>query len=108
MGFFNHQAIIVICSNGELAKEVHKKAVEMYPYTTELLVTKVNAYYSFMLGPDGSKEGWKDSNEGEKLREEFVEYLKHMNIVLNKWGLQWCAINFPEDDKPYITMPHYE
>ena len=39
----------------------------------------VNYKTTIVLGPDGSKKGWKEAEEGEKLRDAFIENLKDLD-----------------------------
>ena len=36
----------------------------------------INGYCSFFIPPDGSKEGWEDSNDMDVKRERFINFLK--------------------------------
>ena len=39
----------------------------------------VNAKYTIVLGPDGSKKGWAESYAGEVLRDLFIQKLKEFD-----------------------------
>ena len=53
---------------------------------------------SFFIPPDGSKEGWDDSEEGDKSRDRFVGWLRS---VREKYGLSWVEVQYGDND--YIT-----
>lgn len=38
--------------------------------------TVVNNDYTFIIGPDGSKEGWDKSDAGDIVRQEFMDVVK--------------------------------
>jgi|SRR6478609_4114509 len=87
MGYIRHHAIVVTGSNSYNAKQgkgefdkVHTKAKKIFGnMVSEIIASDVNGYLSFLIAPDGSKEGWPDSNEGDERRAQFVEYMKKNN-----------------------------
>jgi len=77
MGYMNHHAIIVTASSGEGINKVHAKACEIFgELCSEIIDSKMNGYATFFVAPDGSKEGWQDSDEGDERRTEFKDWLK--------------------------------
>lgn len=52
--------------------------------------TKVNGKYTIVLTPDGSKEGWPISNDGDKLRAAFITKLKENG----DW--EWVEVGYGE------------
>ena len=84
MGYICHHTIIVVGMDFDFmdkfpVTDAHKKAVEIFGDTVSLVVSSpMNGYMSFFVAPDGSKEGWDDSNEGDSKRDEFKEFLRGM------------------------------
>lgn len=90
MGYMFHDAIIVTaCDLGA----AHARAVEIFatfddsPSTfkgetlvSDLTPAAVNGYQSFAVFPDGSKEGWWTSAEGDRCRAELIAYLKSEGV----------------------------
>ena len=52
----------------------------------------INAQYSFFIAPDGSKEGWEESNNCDDARTEFTQWLIKSNI-------DYIEVRFGGDDK---------
>jgi hypothetical protein len=75
MGWIRHHGIVVTGSGDRIAA-AHAKALAIFPTVSPLLAGRMNAYESFFVPPDGSKEGWKDSQDGDVERETFIEWLK--------------------------------
>lgn len=75
MGYMNHHAIIVTSYDIDRLKPVHAKAKEIFLSCSEIVYSRINGYVSFFIAPDGSKEGWRDSHEGDSRREEFKVWL---------------------------------
>ena len=53
---------------------------------------QVNGERSFFIPPDGSKEGWSDSDKGDERRNEFVEWLRSEGQV------HWVEVCYAEDE----------
>lgn len=79
MGYFNHHTIVVTAW-GRLEK-VRDKALIIFPKSqvSEILTT-INEQESFFIAPDGSKEGWEESDQGNDNRLLFTNYLDQNNI----------------------------
>lgn len=96
MGYLRRHAIVVVGSNYEDArdiKEAHAKAVEIFPWVSPISPPHTNGEMSFFVPPDGSKEGWAGSREGDERRDKFVEWLKG-NLKTNCW----VEVCFGEDE----------
>lgn len=79
MGYMQHHAIIVTAYNDRIYP-LHVKAIDIFgDAVTEILPSAINGYRSFFVGPDGSKEGWPESDAGNARRQEFNEWLKENN-----------------------------
>ena len=66
------------------AKEVFEKNFESEPYekpfasrlVSDIIKGLTNGQSSFFIAPDGSKEGWATSNNGDNARKEFLDWLQ--------------------------------
>ncbi len=109
MGYMCHHAIIVTTSNQEGAKVAHEKAVEIFqaPFghfkrtcpVSEILASPVNGYYTFLIPPDGSKEGWSDSDTGDERREQFIAWLNSQRYEDNSSPYDWAEIQYGDGDR---------
>jgi hypothetical protein len=85
MGYIKHNAVIVTGWEAKKVHEAHAKANEVFatyfPNKTtiisEIVMGVVNEQYSFFIAPDGSKEGWADSDLGDVFRKDFQDYLQN-------------------------------
>ena len=84
MGYMCHHAIIVISWDKGSIVAAHKKACEIFEnqnflgtisYITEITPEATNGYRSFLISPDGSKEGWETSDRGDIARNRFIQWL---------------------------------
>lgn len=78
MGTIRHNVIIVTCDsyNHKDMIKVHMKAVELFGMlVTSITSTPTNGFLTFFIAPDGSKEGWGESNEHDIKRKELCDYI---------------------------------
>lgn len=98
MGYMRHHAIFVTGENmpetgypGKWLKAAHEKAKELFPVVSEILPGLVNTEDSFFIPPDGSKEGWPESDEGDRRRDQMIRYLR------DSW-CSWIEIQYGDDN----------
>ncbi len=65
MSYMVHHSIIVSSSIDELFNMAYLKALEIFgDQVSNVVESNANGYRSFFIAPDGSKEGWVESNKG--------------------------------------------
>lgn len=69
-----HDAIIVTCQNGVELATHRQLACDLGLDCSEIVCSKMNGYLSFMIAPDGSKEGWDASDAGDDARAAWVKF----------------------------------
>lgn len=95
MGYTRHHAIVVTSSEAK-TKMLHEKAVEMFgDSVTGIIGPVTNAWFSFMIAPDGSKEGWDESSKGDERRDSFIEWMEA--DPENRYA-DWAEVQFGDDD----------
>jgi hypothetical protein len=107
MGYMRHHAIVVTASDyvkneKQISdiKKIRDKAVEIFGSKHKLVSTiipAINCYGSFFIAPDGSKEGWEDSDLCDKKRDKFLKWLQSQD----KKGVysDWAEIQFGDDER---------
>ena len=84
-----HSAAIVTNWDTKALDVAHKKAKEIYAakfksdimnrdassLVSDIVHGITNSQASFFIAPDGSKEGWSDSNNSNEARTEFLDWL---------------------------------
>ncbi len=101
MGRICHHTLVVT-SLDERIEPLHSKAVEIFGDTVSAIVNSgTNGYRSFFVAPDGSKEGWDLSVNGDRRRQEFIAWLTQQ-IEDDPWApLNWVEIQYGDDtDEP--------
>lgn len=109
MGYTVHN-VIVVTGREPYLSEAHRRAVECVNaqfstqpsgiptdeqgrsfMVTDTLTCGVNGNGSFMLAPDGSKEGWDASARGDLVRQALRMYLEAQD------RLDWVEVEFGGD-----------
>ena len=76
MGYMRHHAIIVSAYD-ETIEVAHARASAIFgELVTPIVESRVNSVRAFLVGPDGSKEHWDESDQGDRHRAEFVAWLR--------------------------------
>lgn len=76
MGIIHHYAII-LTADSERIEMFRQKAKEIFDSMVSAVVfSRFNGYASIFIAPDGSKEGWNESDNGDKQRNEFIKWLR--------------------------------
>jgi hypothetical protein len=88
MGFIKHHAIIVTCWRTKDIKEARGKAVEIFnKFCTqergpagcivvgEITEALINVQKTFLIAPDGSFEGREESDQADRARRNFLNWL---------------------------------
>lgn len=102
MGYMRHHAILVTAFDVERAEKIRTKAIELLgSQVSELNISKVNAYASFVVFPDGSKEGWEDSNDGDDKRAEFKSWLSDPN-----YRCDWAEVQYGDEGGDDRILEH--
>lgn len=101
MGYMRHDVIIVTCWDENRVKRGHAKAKELGLPVSPIVKSPRNSYMTFMVVPDGSKEGWDFSNEMDVLRAKFEQW---MIKTYDENFLDWVHINFGGDEPSQASI----
>lgn len=104
MGAMCHHAIIVTSWDAEKLHNAHMKAIEIGCSVSAVTPGVTNGYRSFLVAPDGSKEGWGESDRGDQQRAQLIDYLNSHRYDDGSNALNWVEVAFADDyGKPRIT-----
>ena len=100
MGYMVHHAIVVtdrayedwIVTAHDVARRLFGEQV------SEIVASPINGYRSFFIAPDGSKEGWPESDEGDIRRAAFREWLHACEYDDHSSPLVWVEVQYGDDD----------
>jgi hypothetical protein len=117
MGYMRHHAIVVTGPGStDYAKSdmatVRKhiwSLVNQFEATiavTELTPNSINAYTSFLVAPDGSKEGWEESEAGDRARDAIITYLNSLRYPDGSTSIDFVEVQFGDDEKETKVIRH--
>ena len=97
MGYIRHDAIVVTAFDKSHLRAALKKAETLGLPVSEPVESITNSYVSFLIAPDGSKEGWDESRKGDDARDSWKAWANE------KWtkGLYcyWVHLSYAGDEK---------
>lgn len=96
MGWIVHDAIIVTSWDSKKLNEAHSVAVGLMPHVSGIVHSGINGYASFLIAPDGSKEGWAESDTGDAARAAFLEWLNTQAYEDGSNSLTYAAVRYGE------------
>lgn len=100
MGYIRHDAIVATSWNEDHLRKARTKAEELGLEVSELVAGRMNGQQAFLIAPDGSKEGWQDSDDGDAQREAWKSWMRAQEEM---W-VDWAHVNFGGDDDDYSTL----
>lgn len=106
MGYMRHHAIIVTCGYDDWIGKAHKKATQIFVEVSGILKSSINGYESFFIPPDGSKEGWEESEIGDTQRKEYVKWLIAQKYDDGSSPLKWVEVQYGDDEGETIITQH--
>lgn len=75
MGYMRHHAIVVSSEDEEALQKAHDLATQIFRWVSPISPPVTNNNRAFFIPPDGSKEGWQESDDGDARREKFTQGL---------------------------------
>jgi hypothetical protein len=116
MGYIRHHAIIVTAYRRDDIEAARLKALECFEgnravgdyrsLVGPVMSSVVNSYHTLFIAPDGSKEGWPESDVGDNGRSRFIAWLDKQ-----RWGdgsspFRWAEIQYGDDDHDNRIIGH--
>ena len=103
MGYMRHHVIVVGGYNTDDVHAAHEAAVfHCGALVSPIVASHLNGYTSFFVAPDGSKEGWPESEQGDVSRAA-------LKSVLRGWPakgryIDWVEVAYPGDSLPLAMI----
>ncbi|MCK4782163.1 MAG: hypothetical protein KAV87_00320 [Desulfobacteraceae bacterium] len=99
MGVENNNAVIATTWDKTEVERIKKWADGLNDFDKGLFLfgdEKINGKTTVIMVPDGSKEGWTESDDGDKLRDEFVKELEKANYEDDSNPWDFVEVGFGE------------
>lgn len=98
MGRMRHHAIVVTSWSHERLAEVFAEAERLGCEPTPISAEQTNGYRSFLVPPDGSKEGWDTSDAGDNNRAALINFIRERFYIDGGTYIDWAEVQFGDDD----------
>ena len=97
MGYVRHDAIVCTSFDENYIEPARAKAELLGLPVTDIVKSPVNAYYSFLIAPDGSKEGWDESDRGDEARAAWKDWANEQ-WTTNGLYVYWAHLSYAGDE----------
>ena len=107
MGYIRHHAIIVTTWDIEKLEVARKKAKELFgKMVSKIVKSELNGYCSFFIPPDGSKEGWADSERGDENRKKLIEFIETLGHDDGSSSYDYVEVFYGDDEGESKIINH--
>lgn len=106
MGYMKHDAIVVTSWSDTAIDEAAERARHLRLDVLGPSMAATNGYRSMLVCPDGSKEGWTESEIHDGRRTEFIEWLNSQRYDDGSTSLHWVAVSYSADDEEASITTH--
>jgi hypothetical protein len=97
MGIMNHNAVLATCELEDPIKRM-KAWIKKRGLRNHFMISEpqINGNVTFCLIPDGSKENWEGSKQGDEKRKLFIEKLKQEVYADGSSSWSWIEVGYGE------------
>lgn len=113
MGYEAQKLLVVTCHSEATLEVARAKAVECFGARSDLVAPImgpfINRRATFFVAPDGSKEGWADSDEVDLIMEQYLEWLTSYRKD-EPWSynpFKWALYQFTADESDDVWAVGY-
>jgi hypothetical protein len=103
MRHIRNHTIVVTGTYKDFIDRAHAEASNAFGWVSSISPETVNGSRSFFVPPDGSKEGWDESNEGDSRRARFKAWLRSLEYEDGSSPLSWVEVYFGGDDMEAVV-----
>lgn len=97
MGYIRHDAIIATSWDDKYLRAARDKAEELGLQCSSFVESGTNGYVSFLIAPDGSKEGWPASAKGEEARAAWKTWANEQ-WTKRELYVYWAHVSYAGDE----------
>lgn len=109
MGYVKHHSIAITTFDKDLILSARSNAVQIFGESsvTEIILSKINMYFTIFIAPDGSKEGWEESDKGDSDRNQMIKWIESMKHEDDSNSIDYCEFSYGSDlDKRSEIINH--
>lgn len=108
MGYMRHHAILVTSENMKLLRQAKKIASLCFEESmiSNYTGAAINGFRSFFVAPDGSKEGWDESNYFDRRRQKFCKRIDELAYEDGSNSVSYAEVMFGDDEGEASVVRH--
>jgi len=106
VGYIRHNAIVVTSWDEALIEAAACRARNIGLTVLGPSAEATNGYRTMLVCPDGSKEGWEESDQGDHERESFRDWMNEQRYEDGSTSLHWAEIAYGSDDADATVEAH--
>lgn len=103
MGYMRHNAIIVTTCFKDALVEAANEATKLGFHVLGPSDPAINGYMSILVCPDGSKEGWPESEYYDKQRAAYRMWLDFKKYGDSDSCYEWVEVSYNNEHPPEIV-----
>lgn len=107
---YKHHAILITTRHRKFIEELRLKAKEFFlkgmqaktghSLVGEITPSIIGDFYTMVIFPDGSKEGYETSEEADNIRGKIIASIKELNQKAGNQELSFVEISYGSDTEP--------
>lgn len=106
MGYIRHHTIIITSFDHKTILEVTREAKKIFSSLVSNVIKSMNGFESFFIAPDGSKEGWEDSDFADRGRKQFIKFIKSKTCMDGSNPISFVEIFYGDNDGECKIINH--
>jgi len=110
MSQYKHHAILITTRDKKLIDELRIKVRDFFlkgmqaktgiNLVGDITPSIIGGFYTLVIYPDGSKEGYETSVEADKIRAKIIETIKEMNSKKGCEEIRFAEVSYGSDSEP--------
>ncbi len=107
---YKHHAILITTRHRKLIDELRIKAKDFFlkgmqaktghTLIGEITLSIIGDFYTMVIFPDGSKEGYETSEEADNIRGKIIAAIKELNQKVGNQELSFVEVSYGSDTEP--------
>src|SRR5262249_28308421 len=87
-------------------QEAFEYAIDFCSQCSPIMSSKVNEWHTIVVPPDGSKEGWDESDRGDAGRKRLIEWLDSKRYEDGSSPYDWAEVQYGDDNGESRVTAH--
>lgn len=106
MGYNRHHAIVITTFDKTLIEQALEQAEILCDQCSPIMAAPLNGWNTILVPPDGSKEGWEESDLGDAGRAKLIEWLDSKRYDDGSSPFSWVEVQYGDDDRETKVTAH--